>query len=147
MRCLLLFVNDIMTSKVKTIEGSATILEAALLMEKSGIGCLVVTRRKSPVGIITEGDISRSVARRLDVEKVRLRSIMSQPLISAKREMRVEEAAKLMADSKVKKLPVVDSGKLVGMVTQTDIVGASFSLVTSLKEMVRARYSPPDFEP
>ena len=61
--------------------------------------------------------------------------------------MRVEEAAKLMAEVHVKKLPVVDYGRLVGMVTQTDIVAASFSLVTSLKEMVRARYSPPDFEP
>jgi acetoin utilization protein AcuB len=72
---------------------------------------------------------------------------MGKPLITAKREMRVEEAAKLMAESHVKKLPVVDYGRLVGMVTQTDIVAASFSLVTSLKEMVRARYSPPDFEP
>ncbi|MDA4134543.1 MAG: CBS domain-containing protein, partial [Thaumarchaeota archaeon] len=67
--------------------------------------------------------------------------------ITVQREMRAEEAAKLMADSKVKKLPAVDYGKLVGMVTQTDLVAASFSLVTSLKQMVRVRYSPPDFEP
>jgi len=42
---------------------------------------------------------------------------------------------------------VMDGGKLVGMVTQTDIVDSSFSLATSLKEMVRARYRPPDFQP
>lgn len=143
----MLFVNDIMTSKVKTAEGTATILEAAVLMEKSKIGSLVITSRGVPVGIVTEGDISRAVAKKLDVEKTTLKSIMGQPLITAKREMRIEEAAKLMADSKIKKLPVVDYGKLVGVVTQTDIVGASFSLVTSLKEMVRARYTPPDFEP
>jgi len=143
----LLFVNDIMTSKVKTIDRLATVIEAALLMDKSKIGSLVVTGRGVPVGIVTEGDISRAVARKLDVSTVRLETIMGKPLITAKREMRVEEAAKLMADSHVKKLPVVDYGKLVGMVTQTDIVAASFSLVTSLKEMVRARYSPPDFEP
>lgn len=143
----MLFVNDIMTSKVKTIDRSSTIVEAALLMEKSKIGSLVITGRGVPVGIVTEGDISRAVAKRLDVQKVRLEAIMGKPLITAKREMRVEEAAKLMAESHVKKLPVVDYGRLVGMVTQTDIVAASFSLVTSLKEMVRARYSPPDFEP
>jgi CBS domain-containing protein len=143
----LLFVNDIMTSKVKTAEGTATVLEAAVLMERSKIGSLVITSRGVPVGIVTEGDISRAVAKKLNVEKVTLKSIMGQPLITAKREMRIEEAAKLMADSKIKKLPVVDYGKLVGVVTQTDIVGASFSLVTSLKEMVRARYTPPDFEP
>jgi CBS domain-containing protein len=143
----MIFVNDIMTRKVKTLDSSSTILEAALLMDKSKIGSVIVTNRGSPVGIITEGDVSRAVAKRLDVENVRLKSIMSQPLITAKREMRIEEAAKLMAESSVKKLPVLDYGKLVGMVTQTDIIGASFSLVTSLKEMVRARYSPPDFEP
>jgi CBS domain-containing protein len=143
----LLFVNDIMSSKVKTIEGSSPVLEAAILMDKSKIGSLVITSRGVPVGIVTEGDISRAVAKRLDVAKVQAKSIMGKPLITAKREMRVEEAAKLMADSHVKKLPVVDYGRLVGMVTQTDIVAASFSLVTSLKEMVRARYSPPDFEP
>lgn len=61
--------------------------------------------------------------------------------------MRVEEAAKVMASSGIKKLPVIDDRKLVGMVTQTDIVASSFDLVTALKEMVRARYRPPDFQP
>jgi CBS domain-containing protein len=136
-----------MSRKVKTLDASSTIFEAANLMDKLKIGSVVITNRGAPVGIVTEGDVSRAVAKKLDVENVKLRAVMSQPLITAKREMRLEEAAKLMADANVKKLPVVDYGKLVGMVTQTDIVGASFSLVTSLKEMVRARYSPPDFEP
>ena len=61
-------------------------------------------------------------------------------------EERVEVAAKTMADAGVKKLPVVDEGSLVGIITQTDIVSSSFALVTSLKEMVQARYRPPDFE-
>jgi predicted transcriptional regulator len=52
-----------------------------------------------------------------------------------------------MTSSGVNKLPVIDGVKLVGMVTQTDIVGSSFDLVTALKEMVRARYRPPDFQP
>jgi len=135
-----------MTSDVKTIEDSSSIREAALLMTKSKIGSVVVTRRGKPVGIITEGDISRAVAKKLDAEKVMLKSVMSHPLLTSRREMRAEEAAKLMADSKVKKLPVVEDGKIIGIVTQSDIVAASFELVTSLKEMVSARYRPPDFE-
>ena len=59
---------------------------------------------------------------------------------------RVEVAAKIMADSGVKKLPVMEGKRLVGIVTQTDIVNSSFALVTSLKEMVQARYRPPDFQ-
>ena len=53
----------------------------------------------------------------------------------------------VLASHGIKKLPVMESGKLVGMLTQTDIVDSSFALVTSLKEMVRARYRPPDFQP
>lgn len=75
----MLFVNDIMTSDVKTIEDSSSIREAALLMTESKIGSVVVTRRGKPVGIITEGDISRAVAKKLDAEKVMLKSVMSHP--------------------------------------------------------------------
>ena len=52
-----------------------------------------------------------------------------------------------MAEKQIKKLPVLEDGRLVGIVTQTDIVASSFDLVTSLKEMVRARFRPPDFQP
>ena len=143
----MLFVKDIMTQNLKTIDGSSTIFEAALLMTKSKIGSVVVTNRSNPTSIVTDGDISRAIAKGLDPKKTSLKSIMHKPLITATREMRVEEAAKLMATSNIKKLPVVEEGKLIGMVTQTDIVGSTFDLVTSLKEMVRARYRPPDFQP
>jgi len=72
---------------------------------------------------------------------------MSKRLITVSPDKRVEEAAKLMAEKQIKKLPVTEGGGLIGMVTQTDIVAASFDLVTSLKEMVMARYRPPDFQP
>ncbi len=72
---------------------------------------------------------------------------MSKRLITVTSDKRVEEAAKLMAQKQIKKLPVLEDGSLVGIVTQTDIVASTFDFVTSLKEMVRARYRPPDFEP
>ncbi len=72
---------------------------------------------------------------------------MSKKLVTSSPDGRLEDAAKLMAEANVKKLPVVKDGKLVGIVTQTDIVASNFDLVTSLKEMVRARYRPPDFQP
>ena len=73
-------------------------------------------------------------------------SIARKKLITVSSTERIEIAAKTMADAGVKKLPVVDDDKLVGIITQTDIVNSSFALVTSLKEMVQARYRPPDFE-
>lgn len=143
----MLYVKDIMSRKVETIEGPSTIYQAAVKMARLKIGSLVIVEGSKPRGIVTEGDVSRAVAKGLDLRKTPVESVMGKPLITTTSGARVEEAAKAMATSSVKKLPVVDGGKLIGVVTQTDIVGSSFDLVTALKEMVRARYRPPDFQP
>jgi len=127
------------------MDAKSTIADAAKAMSKWKIGAVVVTRGESAIGIVTEGDISRSVAKRVDAH-TKLEEIGKKKLITVAPGMRLEVAAKTMADAGVKKLPVVEDGKLVGIVTQTDIVNSSFALVTSLKEMVQARYRPPDFQ-
>lgn len=141
----MIYVRDVMTRQVKTIDRRSQIFEAAKAMSKWKIGALVVTDGQSPVGIITEGDISRCVANSVD-PRTPLAEFGSKKLVTVGPDERLEMAAKLMTDAGVKKLPVVEGGKLVGIVTQTDIVNSSFALVTSLKEMVQARYRPPDFQ-
>ena len=141
----MIYVKDVMSRRVRTIPTDATIAEAARAMAKWKIGALVVVQGKDPVGILTEGDISRLVAKGLDPASASV-SVARRKLITVPSTERIEVAAKTMADAGVKKLPVLDDGKLVGIITQTDIVSSSFALVTSLKEMVRARYRPPDFE-
>jgi CBS domain-containing protein len=143
----MLFVREIMTRKVRTITPNSSLKQAASVMTKLRIGSLIVMDRSRPLGIITEGDISRAIAKGLDPTKDRVMSITSKPLITIAGDLRVEEAARVMTSAGVKKLPVVEKGKLIGIITQTDIVGSSFELVTALKEMVRARYRPPDFQP
>ena len=141
----MIYVKDIMTSSVKTIGAKATVIEAAKLMVRWKIGSLVIVDGKSPIGIITEGDISRCVAKETNLG-AKLSTFTKKKLFTVPLGERVEVAAKLMSDNGIKKLPVMDEGKLVGIITQTDIVSSSFSLVTSLKEMVQARYRPPDFQ-
>lgn len=137
-----------MTREIKSISPDKTIRQAAKTMARFSIGSLVVVDKEDrPMGIVTEGDVSRAAGKGLDLSKNAVRTIMSRRLITTSVDERVETAAKLMAESNVKKLPVLDEGRLVGIVTQTDIVASSFELVTSLKEMVRARYRPPDFQP
>ena len=143
----MLFVREIMTARVRTISSDASIKAAASLMAKSRIGSLIVADGSRPYGIVTEGDISRAIAKGRNPVKDKVKSVMSKPLITVSGDLRVEEAARVMSEANIKKLPVVEKGKLIGIVTQTDIVGSSFDLVTALKEMVRARYRPPDFEP
>ena len=134
-----------MTANVKTIPVKATIREAAKEMARWKIGSLVIADGKKPVGIITEGDISKAVAKGRDPAKTAV-SVQKKKLVTVEPGERLEVAAKIMASAGVKKLPVMEGTDLVGMITQTDIVNSSFALVTSLKEMVQARYRPPDFE-
>lgn len=141
----MIYVKDIMSRNVKTIGTDATIVDAAKSMAKWKIGSLVITSASVPVGIITEGDISRIIAKGSDPRTTSV-MVCKKRLVSIKPGTRVEVAAKTMADAGIKKLPVKEDGKLVGIVTQTDIVQSSFALITSLKEMVQARYRPPDFE-
>jgi CBS domain-containing protein len=141
----MIYVKDIMARKVKTIAVDASIVDAARSMARWKIGALVVTEDSVPVGIVTEGDISRSVAKGIKPSS-KLVAFGKRKLMTVSPVERVEVAAKTMSEAGVKKLPVMESGKLVGIITQTDIVNSSFALVTSLKEMVQARYRPPDFE-
>jgi len=141
----LIYVKDVMTPNVRTIQVKATIREAASIMTKWKIGSLVVADGKQPVGIITEGDVSKAVGKGVNPDKT-LVSTQKKRLVTVEPGERIEVAAKMMATANVKKLPVMEGKNLVGIVTQTDIVNTSFALVTSLKEMVQARYRPPDFE-
>jgi CBS domain-containing protein len=140
----MIYVRDVMTARVQTIPSTGTVTEAARLMAKWKIGSLVITEGERPVGIITEGDVSKGVARGDNPKTSKVRT--QRKLVTVGPGERVEVAAKTMAEAGVKKLPVMEDRKLVGILTQTDIVNSSFSLVTSLKEMVDARYRPPDFE-
>lgn len=141
----MIYVRDVMTSRVRSVPSTATVAEAAKAMARWKIGSLVIIEGLKPVGIITEGDVSKSVAKGIDPAKATV-SIQKKRLITIDPGERLEVAAKTMASAGVKKLPVMDGEKLVGIITQTDIVNSSFELVTSLKEMVQARYRPPDFE-
>ncbi|MDV3293795.1 MAG: CBS domain-containing protein [Nitrososphaerales archaeon] len=142
----MIYVKDVMSRRVRTIDSKAKVLDAAKRLSQWKIGSLVILAGDRPVGIITEGDVSKAVARGLNPAKTRV-GFLSKKLITIGPDERLEDAAKTMAATGVKKLPVMEGGKLVGIITQTDIVGSSFDLVTSLKEMVRARYRPPDFQP
>jgi CBS domain-containing protein len=141
----MIYVKDVMTRRVRTIGAGATVSDAAKAMAKWKIGALVIVEGARPVGIVTEGDISRSVARGMDPRVAKV-GMAGKHLVTVTPGERIEVAAKIMADAGVKKLPVTEDGELVGILTQTDIVNSSFALVTSLKEMVQARYRPPDFE-
>jgi CBS domain-containing protein len=119
----LLKLEDVMVEDVITVEEGATAKEVAELMNKHEIGCLIVMKMGKPAGIVTERDlVKRILLESKDPEKTKISEIMSKPLIVGKPQMELEQTVRLMVEQKIKKLPVTQDGKLVGLITLTDIL-------------------------
>ncbi len=141
-----LVVRDIMATEVITIDENASVREAAKLMSEKNVGCLVVLRDSEPVGIITERDILvRVVAEGKDPDAVRVGWVMSSPIIKGRPDMTIEEAARLMTSKRIKKLPIFEGGRLVGIITLTDLVSAQPYVLEMLEDILATDYLPPRF--
>jgi len=115
-------VRDIMMRKVIMIGPQKTVLEASKIMSKMGIGSLLVKRNNKAVGIITERDVVRRVvSKNLNPAGITVEKVMSKPLITVNPDATVFEAARLMAQNRIRRLPVVQGADLVGIVTSTDL--------------------------
>jgi CBS domain-containing protein len=115
-------VKDVMAKEPVMVESEKTVKETAIEMDRSGHGCLLVTSGDKVVGIITERDLVRkALTRGGNVARTKIKNIMSSPLIVVAPDTSVEEAAKVMAKHKVRRLPVVGTGGLAGLITVTDI--------------------------
>jgi CBS domain-containing protein len=115
-------VRDAMTQDPRSIGASASVVEAARLMREEHIGSLPVTEDESLVGMITDRDITtRVVAESAVPETTAVGDVYSRDLISVEPNNDLEEALQLMARHQVRRLPVVENGRLVGMVAQADI--------------------------
>jgi signal-transduction protein with cAMP-binding, CBS, and nucleotidyltransferase domain len=124
-----------MVENVVTVNVGETVKTAAVLMNKHEIGCLIVAEEGKAVGIVTERDmLKRVIIQPRDPEKIRVDEVMSKPLSVGKPQMDIEEAAKIMFRKKIKKLPIVEQGHLVGLVTLTDLV-RSPDVLHLLKEL------------
>jgi len=126
--------RDIMVRNVITAKEEMTVEDAVKLMNKHEIGCLVVVEKGVPIGIVTERDLlKRVMAKSKALRKLKVRQIMSSPLISAKPTLEIEEATRIMFQKRVKKMPVVEKGKLLGLMTLTDILRLQPQLIKMYK--------------
>ena len=115
-------VRDAMTADPRSIGASASVVEAARLMREQHIGSLPVTEDDRLVGMITDRDITtRVVAESAVPETTSVGDVYSRDLISVEPNSDIDEALRLMARHQVRRLPVVENDRLVGMVAQADI--------------------------
>ena len=114
--------KDVMVKEVVKV-GSSTLVENAVkTMNKNEIGCLIVEDNGQARGIVTQRDLLEKVLERSrDPRKLAVSEIMTKKLVVGTPDMEIHEAARLMFEKKIKKLPIVENGKLIGLVTLTNI--------------------------
>ena len=115
-------IRDFMTSSVLVTTPDQTVLDAAKLMKAEDRGSIVVMDGKKPVAIVTERDfLKKVVAEGRSAKDTRIRDIMTTPVVSIGPEESLKRASKLMQLKKIRRLPVVEGGKLVGIITEADL--------------------------
>src|SRR5947209_2811260 len=115
-------VRDIMVRNVVTIEHNKTAKDVALLLAEKGISSLVVVKDGNPIGLVTERDLARKVLttdRRSS--EVMLSEIMSSNFRWVEPMTPIEDAVQKMLNKKIRRLLVLDNGKLAGIITETDL--------------------------
>lgn len=121
-------VKDILAHKgsdVVTVERGETVLGAALRMSARRIGALLVMEGERAVGIVTERDIlDRVVARQRDPVTTGIGEIMTQDVVVCTPDTQLDECKRIMTERRIRHLPVVDGGRIAGMVTIGDLIAA-----------------------
>jgi len=129
-------VKEVMNPKVVVAKPQATVKEAAEIMSQLRIGCLIVMEDDKVVGILTESDIiGKIVAKKKDPERVTVDEIMTRNVISTSPDELIDDAAERMVENKIKRLPVLDCGKLVGIITATDLISFEPKMIETLSEL------------
>ena len=130
-----MFVRDIMSRKIASISGEASILDTCKICRDRKVGSVFITLKDELVGIVTERDfIERAMCRVLDIRNTKVKEIMSTDLKSIDPIDKIEKALDIMKSNNIKKLAVIQSNELVGIITLSDIAHSRPSVKKFLKE-------------
>lgn len=116
-------ISEIMTKATVTDAADDSLAEAAARMWNAQTGSLLVMDGENLLGIVTERDLLRAVANGQDPTKVALKDVMRTDVITCGPQTSLKEAAKVMATKWIRHLPIVESGRVVGIVSQRDLTG------------------------
>ena len=136
-------VSEFMTSPVVTLPPTATVQDASKLMEEKKISCVVVEKDGEAVGIITERDINRLFSKEACTEETPLEKVMSSPVIITGVDSNVDYVARTMIQKGIRHVPVIKGGKVVGIITETDIVRQMPDLMPRVRKTMGWDYVDP----
>ncbi len=130
-------VRDIMTRDVATIDIKRDVQNLAIEMLEHNVGSIIILDKERPVGIVTERDIVKKiVSKNLQPNDISIRMLMSTPLITIPATTDVTDAMYRMVKMKIRRLPVVEAGRLVGIVTDIDLLAASAEMGNIFSDLI-----------
>ena len=130
-------VGDVMAKGVVTIGPDETVKKACEVMAKHDLSGITVVDNGKVVGMLTQGDLVKVIANEENPSVIKSKEIMGTKDISINPEADIKEAAEVMVKNKVKRIPVLKNKKLVGVITQTDIVRLSPSVYDLIFEKAK----------
>ena len=129
-------VRDVMDEDVVFLEANETVMKAVQTMLEHGVWSLVITREGLPVGVVTERDIiRRCISKGHDPERLKVGDIMSSPLITIEPDAPIGEAMRLMTLKNIRRLYVVEGGKIIGRITQTGAFRYLLDVLMALSQL------------
>jgi len=114
-------VTHIMTKEVITISPDASIIKAAKLLTEKSVSSLVVVEKGKPIAVISESDITKGILGK----KTKVKEVMDKEFLIISPSAKFSEISKMLREKKIKRFPIVDKGRLVGLITETDIIEAT----------------------
>lgn len=137
-------VKDVMSSPVLTIDSKKNARDAGKLMRKHRRGFLVVTERNKPVGVISESDlIEEIICKNVKADKIKLERLMREPIIAVDPDDDMLTSSRKMKENNIHRLPVVSNGRLVGVISLTDIARTSPEMLDLLEYRLKMKENPP----
>ena len=115
-------VSAVMSTKVVTAKSNEKVSDVLRTMVKNKIGSIIVVEKGKPIGILTERDVTTRVAKGQNLRTMTVRSAMSKPLVTVAPSVEIWTAVEQMVRNNIRRLPVLDGNKLIGMVTERDIM-------------------------
>ena len=115
-------VKDIMAKALLSVDPSTTVFQIARMMKRGGIGAVLVKKDDVPAGIITDRDFAIKVAVNNHPLDTPVDKVASYPLVTINSNASISDTADMMTTKKIRKLAVEEDGKVVGIVTSTDLV-------------------------
>jgi CBS domain-containing protein len=139
-------ISEVMTESVVTADCSASLHEVGELMRERNVGSVVICEHGHPAGLITDRDLALIVVADGVDPGAQVREHATRPLVTAESEMDIEEAAALMVQHRIRRIPVVDGETLTGIVTLDDLAARTgdFHLAQHMTAEV-AKAALPDF--